>query len=259
VNDAAPAVEARGLRKEFLPSLTLRAMLTLKWRRERILALDGLDLSLPPGRIQAFVGPNGAGKTTLLKLVAGLLLPSEGTVRVLGRDTARDPVGVRAAVGYCITDSRSFFLRLSGRENLRFFASLNGLSGAARDRRMAEVLDELELAGVADRRVMTYSEGMKQRLAIARALVHEPRVVLLDEVGRGLDPRLRAKVFGEIRDVLARRRGVTVLMASHAMDEVRSLADGVCVMDRGRVVAGGAWDDVRPAIDEVFGRDAVEG
>ena len=255
----AIAIEVRDLRKDFRPAVGLKALVTFKWRHQRFMALNGLDLDLTAGGIHAFVGPNGAGKTTLLRLVAALLQPNGGTVRVLGHDTVEHPVDVRRCVGYCITDPRSFFLRLSGRENLRFFATLHGQSGAGRTRRIGEVLAELELEGVADRQVLSYSEGMKQRLALARALVHEPRVLLLDEVGRGLDPRLRDKVHRQIHDVLSRRRGVTVVMASHAMDEVQALSDDVFVMDQGRVVARGTYDEMRPAMDEVFKRDVGPG
>ncbi|MBM4396966.1 MAG: ABC transporter ATP-binding protein [Deltaproteobacteria bacterium] len=249
---AVPAVRLHRLEKEFVPSLTLGAILTLRRRRERVQAVRGIDLEVPPGSIHAFVGPNGAGKTTVLKLVAALLQPTRGEVEVMGARTVADPERVRAAVGYCITESRSFFLRISGRENLRFFATLHGLYGAVRSRRVDEVVAGLELADVADRHVLSYSEGMKQRLALARALIHHPRVLLLDEIGRGLDPRLREKTYRTLRDDLVGRDGVTVLMASHNMDEVAALADRVSVMEGGVVVASGTYQEVRPRVEEVF-------
>jgi ABC-2 type transport system ATP-binding protein len=249
------AVSFRAVRKDFLPPLGLKALLTFRWRRERVRAIDRVDLDLEPGRIHAFVGPNGAGKTTLLKLVTGLLLPSEGNVVVQGRDTSRQPLAVRGRVGYCITEARSFFLRLSGRENLRFFASLHGLDGHGRTDRVDRILHELELPDVADRPVLSYSEGMKQRLALARSLLHEPEILLLDEIGRGLDPRLREKVFRLVADDLAGRRGTTVLMASHALDEVSALAHRVHVLREGRILASGDFEAVRPVIDEVFRGD----
>lgn len=252
------AVELSNLHKDFLPSLTMKALLTFRWHRERIKALAGVTLSLQSSKIHALVGPNGAGKTTLLKVVAGLLLPTNGRACVLGYDTVSDPVKVRSLVGYCITDSRSFWLRLTGRENLRFFATLYGLHGNSRDERISEVLEELELTHAADNRVLTYSEGMKQRLGLARALVHRPRILLLDEVGRGLDPRLRAKVYTIVRDKLVAKDGVTVVMASHAMEEVASLADHVCVMDRGSVIATGTWNDVQTAVEGVFASEHIE-
>jgi ABC-2 type transport system ATP-binding protein len=247
------AISIRGLRKEYVPALGLREILTFRWRSERVVALDGLDLDLAAGRVHALVGPNGAGKTTLLKLVAALIEPTTGSVAVGGLDTRTDGPRVRARIGYAVTEGRSFFLRLSGRENLRFFASLHGLSGRERSARIDAVLDRLELSPVADRKVLSYSEGMRQRLGLARALVHEPAVVLLDEIGRGLDPRLRADVHRMIREDLAGARGVTVVMATHDLREVESLADRVHVLANGRLVASGAWSEVVPDVDRVFG------
>jgi len=252
-------IAIRGLRKEYVPSLGLREILLLRWRSERIVALDGLDLDLESGQVHAFAGPNGAGKTTLLKLVAALIEPTAGTVSVLGMDTRYRGADVRARIGYAVTEGRSFFLRLSGRENLRFFASLHGLSGTDRARRIDRVIERLELGEVADRKVLSYSEGMRQRLGLARALVHEPDVLLLDEIGRGLDPRLRAEVHRLIRTELAGERGVTVLMASHDLREVESLADRILVLERGRLAAAGTWADVTNTLDRVFGTPKQEG
>jgi len=244
-----------GLGKDYVPPLTFKNLFTLDWRRRPMTAVENVNLNLFQGGVHAFVGPNGAGKTTLLKLVTGLLQPTRGTVEVLSMDTMRDPVRVRSFVGYCITDSRSFFLRLSGRENLRFFGALQGFEKRERDHRVARLLSDMELDDVADRQVMTYSEGMKQRLAIARALLHEPRVLLLDEIGRGLDPRLREKIYRMFREEQVEGRGATLLMASHNLEEVATLADQVYVMSRGRILASGTLADVQPAIREVFKED----
>jgi ABC-2 type transport system ATP-binding protein len=253
-----PAIAIAALRKEYVPSLTFGRLLTLHWTREPVVAIEHLDLAAEAGKITAIVGPNGAGKTTLLKLVGGLLLPTSGSLRVLGMDTTDRPEDVRAAVGYCMTEGRSFFLRLSGRENLRFFAALHGLSGPKRDDRVSGLLHTMELTEVADRQVLSYSDGMKQRLALARALLGAPRVLLLDEISRGLDPRLREKVLRHVRD-LAAVEGVTVLMASHNLDEVKALAHRVLVMDQGRTLADGTYDDVAPAVAAVFAERAEGG
>jgi len=247
----ATAITLAVLRKEYVPSLSFGRLLTFRWSREPIVAIEALDLSADAGRITAIVGPNGAGKTTLLKLVGALLMPTSGSLRVLGVDPVRRPEDVRAAVGYCMTEGRSFYLRLSGRENLRFFAALHGLYGVARDDRVTSLLHAMDLDDVADRQVLSYSDGMKQRLALARALLGAPRVLLLDEISRGLDPRLRDKVHRHVRD-LADRDGVTVLMASHNLDEVKALAHRVLVMDRGRLLADGTFEDVAPAVAAVF-------
>ncbi|MBP7126078.1 ABC transporter ATP-binding protein [Myxococcota bacterium] len=249
---ADAAVRTRALCKDYLAPLTWGAILRGRWRRTPVRALQDLDLAVPEGSVVALVGPNGAGKTTLLKLLAGLVLPTSGEARVLGLDPERNPLEIRRQVGYCITEGRSFFLRLSGRENLRFFGALAGLVGDPRDRRIGELLEELELADVADRQVLSYSDGMRQRLALARALLHGPRLLLLDEVSRGLDPRLRSRVHSLVRDDLARNRRVTVLWASHQMEEVEALSDRVLAMDRGRLVADGTFGEVRPVLDSLF-------
>lgn len=246
------AVRFRDLHKEYVPPLSMRRLLTLRWRRERIPAVCGVEADLEAGKVHAFVGPNGAGKTTLLQLVCALLWPTRGSVEVLGTNTRQRPEEVRRRVGYCITEPRSFFLRLTGRENLRFFASLYRLPSRLRSDKVRGLLRDLELEEVADRPVMSYSEGMKQRLAIARALLHDPQVLLFDEIGRGLDPRLRDKVFRCVREDLVRGNNVTVLMASHNLDEVSALADRVFVMDQGRVVASGDYETVRKVISDIF-------
>ena len=242
-----------GVVKEYVPPLSLSAILRLRFKRNPIPAVRGVDLNVAPGTVHALVGPNGAGKTTILKLVAALLQPTRGRVSVLGMDTVLEGEKVRAVVGYCITETRSFYLRLSGRENLRFFAALHGLTGKEMERRTDQVLSLLELSDVARRQVLSYSEGMKQRLALARALLHEPRVLLLDEVGRGLDPRLREKTYRILRDDLVAKKGMTVLMASHNLDEVAALADRVSVMDHGLVQRTGTYSEAGDAIRGVFG------
>ena len=251
----AEAIRARALCKDYLVPRTFGAMLRGHWRRTPVRALHDLHLAITEGSLVALVGPNGAGKTTLLKLCAGLVLPTSGELRVLGLDPEQAPLEVRRQVGYCITEGRSFFLRLSGRENLRFFGALAGLQGHRREQRILELLEELELTAVADRQVLSYSDGMRQRLALARALLHSPRLLLLDEVSRGLDPRLRSRVHQLVRDDLARVQRVTVLWASHQMEEVEALADRVLVLDQGRLLADGGFREVRPVLDALF-RDA---
>lgn len=256
---APAAVVISDLFKDFVPPLRLSRLLTFRWAREHIRAIEGMSLTVPTGTVHALVGPNGAGKTTLIKCVCGLLQPNRGTVRVQGLDTCHHGTGVRREVGYCITDHRSFYWRLSGRENLRFFGTLQGLTGAVREARVEAMIHTLELADVAERQVMSYSEGMKQRLSLARALLHEPSVLLLDEIGRGLDPRLRDKVYTLLRDRLVREHGMTILMASHNLDEVAALADTVHVIQGGRIVGSGSFDAMKKRIDEVFSDHAGQG
>lgn len=246
------AVRLCGVYKDYVPPLSLKKILKFRFTREHIRAVCGVDMELEAAKVHAIVGPNGAGKTTLLQLVCGLLWPTRGRIEVFGLDPQKDAAKVKSLVGYCITEARSFFLRLSGRENLRFFAALYGLGGSKGEARIRELLEQFELQEVADRTVLTYSEGMKQRLSIARALLHRPRLLLLDEVSRGLDPRLREKVLRHMKECLVQREGTTVLMASHNLDEVRELADRVYVMEKGKIVASGSFEAIEPTVKSVF-------
>lgn len=203
-------------------------------------ALADLSLRVEPGEVFGLLGPNGAGKTTLLKVLATLLLPSEGGARVDGADLVRQPGAVRRRVGLATGDERTFYWRLTGRENLEFFSGLRGLSPAAARRRAAAVLESVDLVEQADEIVGRYSTGMRQRLAIARALVGDPPVLLLDEPTRSLDPVAAARVQALIRR-LSREEGRTVLLATHQLGEAAAACDRI-----GILVAGVLRDVLTP-------------
>jgi ABC-2 type transport system ATP-binding protein len=198
------------------------------------LALDNLSLRVEPGECVALVGPNGAGKSTLLRVLSTIVLPTSGSACVNGIDVIRDPAAVRRQVGVMTGDDRSFFWRLSGFENLVFFAELQGLSTSAARRRVLDLLDALGLASAADRRFSGYSTGMRQRLGIARALLHRPSVLLLDEPTANLDLEHRGQVLGILRSILA-DGGTTALIASHDAGLAVTLAGRVTRLDHGRV------------------------
>jgi ABC-2 type transport system ATP-binding protein len=200
-----------------------------------VLALDDLDLDLGRGEIVALLGPNGAGKSTLLKVLGTSVLPDAGSAHVLGHDVAADPVAARRGVGLMIGDERGLYWRLTGRENLAFFAALHG---SRRDDAEARASAQLEAAGLdpaADRRVSGYSSGMRVRLLLARALLTQPPLLLLDEPTRNLDP-LAANGFRDLARRLARDESTGILFATHDMHEAVAVADRVVVISRGRVV-----------------------
>ena len=190
-------------------------------------AIRDLDLELAPGEVFALLGPNGAGKTTTVRLLTALIGPSAGNAWVDGIDVAADPHEVRRRVGL-LTETPSLYERLSAEENLDFFGRLHGLSGPVRARRIDELLDLFELTGRRHDRAATFSKGMKQKLAIARALLHEPKVLFLDEPTSGLDPEAAFIV----REAMAglKREGRTIVLASHNLDEVERLADRVAFL-----------------------------
>lgn len=204
----------------------------------KVEAVRDVSFALPEGETIALVGHNGAGKTTLLKLMLGLIRPSQGRITVLGEDPAAGEFAARRHLGY-LPENVSFNAALTGRETLAFYARLKRESGPT----IAPLLERVGLGHAADRRVGTYSKGMRQRLGLAQALLGEPRILLLDEPTTGLDPALRQS-FYEIIEGL-RRQGATVLLSSHALTELEERAGRVVIMNRGFKVADGSLDELR--------------
>jgi ABC-2 type transport system ATP-binding protein len=194
-------------------------------------ALDGISLSLASGEIHALLGPNGAGKTTLVRVLAGLVLPSSGDVRIAGFDPGADAAVLRRQVGLVPSGDRSFYLRISGLENLVFFARLHGLSHREAVRRAHQRLRSVGLERAARVRVGVYSHGMQKRLSVARALLTDPQLLLVDEATHDLDPEGAEAVRTLVREQAS--RGTTVLWATQRLDEIRGLADNVTLLKDG--------------------------
>ncbi|MEU1076872.1 MULTISPECIES: ABC transporter ATP-binding protein [unclassified Streptomyces] len=206
------------------------------------IAVAGIDLELPTGKFIGLVGPNGAGKTTTLSMVTGLLRPDRGTVEIGGHDVWRDPVAVKSRIGV-LPEGLRLFERLTGRELLGYTGRLRGLPGAEVDKRATQLLDVLDLAGSQHKLVVDYSTGMRKKIGLAAALLHNPEVLFLDEPFEGVDPVSAAT----IRRVLERytASGATVVFSSHVMELVESLCDWVAVMAAGRIRAQGTLAEVR--------------
>ena len=213
-------------------------------------ALDGVTFEVRQGQVFGLMGTNGAGKTTLLKILGTLLVPTAGTAIVAGYDVAQSPARVRQTLGYCVDTERSFYYRLTGFENLRFFATLNNLRASQAATRVADVLDVVGLNGAAGAAFMTYSKGMQQRLGLARALLTDPMVLLLDEPTRSLDPGAAAEFRRFLRCTLAEQLGKTIVLVTHSPEEARECCDRVALMDRGRIAARGSWSEVEGALRE---------
>jgi ABC-2 type transport system ATP-binding protein len=200
-------------------------------------AVDGIDLRVEPGEIYGFLGPNGAGKSTTVLMLTTLLPPTSGSARVAGYDVVKEGPAVRKAIGAALQEAALDPL-LSGRDHLKLQTMLQGVPRSERVARGAELLERVGLTEAADRRVQTYSGGMKRRLDLALALVHRPRIIFLDEPTTGLDPQSRAALWGEVAR-LARDDGVTVFLTTQYLEEADVLADRVGIIDHGRIVAEG--------------------
>lgn len=230
-------VRAEGLTKSFPVQRGWGEALRAPFARRSHRAIDQVSFEVAEGEIFGLLGQNGAGKTTLFKMLATLLVADAGTASVAGSDVARDPAGARNALAPILANERSLYWRLSATENLRLYSALQGLAGAAARREEARLLGITGLTEAGTKPVGAFSTGMRQRLLIARALLAKPRVLLLDEPTRSLDPISARDFRAFLRDTLVRAEGCTVLLATHDADEVWELCDRVGVLERGRLLA----------------------
>ena len=218
-------IETRGLRKSYGPSV----------------AVDGIDLSIEAGTVFGLLGPNGSGKTTTILMLMGLTEITDGTVRVLGFDPARQPLQVKRLVGY-LPDSVGFYDHLTARHNLRYTGRLAGIAPAELDGRIEAELARVHMASEIDRPVGAFSHGMRRRLGLADMLLKRPRVAILDEPTSGLDPTATHEFLDLIRSLKA--EGLTILLSSHLLDQVQAVCDRVGLFNHGRMVLEGTFDDL---------------
>jgi ABC-2 type transport system ATP-binding protein len=204
--------------------------------------VDHLCLDVAEGEIFGFLGPNGAGKTTTMLMLLGLAEPTSGTVRVCGLDPARDPLKVKEIIGY-LPENVGFYEDMDARQNLRYIARLNRVPDPVSAGRIDSLLDEVDLAKEAEKRVGSYSKGMRQRLGIAEVLVKEPRVLFLDEPTIGLDPDGTTRMLDLIHS-LSRDRRMTVFFSSHLLDQVQRISDRIGIMIKGKLVVEGPLADL---------------
>lgn len=247
------AIRIEGLSKSFPERRAWHQIIRSPFAGAHVKVLDRVSCVVKPGEFFGLLGPNGAGKTTLFKTLMASTTPSGGTATILGHDVIEDATKVRRLVACVLATDRSLFWRLSAYENLRLFASLHGLHGKARQNRIDEVLEAVQLMDAGLKMVATFSTGMRQRLLIARALLSHPKILLLDEPTRSLDP-ISARSFREfLRNEIVDRQGCTVMLATHNSEEAMELCDRVAILDRGKLLAVGTADDLaREFGEQVF-------
>jgi ABC-2 type transport system ATP-binding protein len=220
-------------------------------------ALAGVSFSVATGEAVAIVGPNGAGKSTLLRILATLIVPTRGHASIANHDVELSAPAARRRLGYHTGGDEGFYGRLSARENLSFFGAMNNISQADIRQRIANTAEQMGIIADLDRQVRTFSTGMRHRLGLARALLHQPAVLLLDEPTRSLDPLAAADFRKLIKDDLVQRLGTTLLFASHTLAEVEEVADRVLILDRGLVVAFDSPQGLRTATGSQTFSDAI--
>jgi ABC-2 type transport system ATP-binding protein len=237
------AIEAEGLRRTYKTHTG-----TVRRRAKEIEAVRGIDFHVAEGDLFGLLGPNGAGKTTTIKMLITLLIPTAGSARVLGLDVVRDALAVRRRIGYVFGGERGVYERLSGYDNLRYFAELYGVPAREQRKRIEGLLELVGLKGREHERAEGYSRGMKQRLHVARGLLHDPEVIFLDEPTIGLDPVGARDVRATIASLT--EAGKTVLLTTHYMFEADALCDRIAVISRGEIVAEGTPAQLKAGVAE---------
>jgi len=237
------AISTINLTKRFARTAGYRDLLPFL-KRQWVTAVEGVSLDIREGEFFGLLGPNGAGKTTLVKMLCCLVLPSSGTAQVLGQDILREEQEVRKLVALVSAEERSFFWRLTGRENLQFFASLYHLTRQQTRQRIDELLNLVGLSDKGDIRFQNYSTGMRQKLAIARSFLSEPRVLFVDEPTRSLDPVSAQAIRCFLKERVT-RDGKTVVLATHNLNEAEQLCDRLVIMEHGHIAAAGSVPELR--------------
>jgi len=253
MTEREPSISVKELAKIYHPSPTWMKLLVRSNVTSAVTALDGISFEVGPGEICAVVGPNGAGKTTTFRILLGLTTPSSGTATVTGYDAEHESVAVRRMVGWMPGQDVSLLMRLTCNENLRFHGRLQGLKGPELKARIADALAKVGLSHAAEHSVFALSSGMRARLQLARALLHSPKVLILDEPTGAIDPVAAHELLGLIISIVEEER-LACMISSHRLEEIEALHSHVLLLDKGRIRYDGDLDELRSFVD----RQALE-
>ncbi len=248
MSEREPSISVQELTKVYDPSPRWMKALVKSAITTSVVALDGVSFEVGPGEICAVVGPNGAGKTTTFRILVGLTTPSSGRATVTGFDSQHESVAVRRMVGWMPGEERSLLMRLTCAENLRFHGRLQGLKGPELRSRIRDSLAKVGIADAAEHSVFALSSGMRARLQLARALLHQPRVLILDEPTGSVDPVAAHELLGLIVSIVEEER-LAAVISSHRLEEIEALHSHVVLLDQGRIRYDGDLDELRAIVD----------
>jgi len=252
-------IETHDLTKRFALQKGFTDFFLHPFRKDEVTAVEEVNIKIKKGELFGVLGPNGAGKTTLIKMLCTLITPTEGTAYVNGYDIAKDSGKVRESIGFITADERSFYWRLTGRQNLKFFASLHNFYSQDAENRIDNLLSLVGLENRADDRFLSYSSGMKQRMAIARGLLNDPAVLFMDEPTKALDPGAAQNLREFIKERIIKEQRKTVLLSTHHLGEAEQLCDRIMIIDESKIKVIGTMEELKsdlhklnPTLDDVF-------
>ena len=238
-------IETHHLSKEFPVTKSYRELILHPFRNNYITAIADINIKIKKGELYGLLGPNGAGKTTLIKILCSLIYPTSGTACLNGMDITRQGDKIKKKIGYVLSDERSFYWRLTGRQNLKFFATLNNINGKEAEERINHLLEFLDLGANADKMFRDYSTGMRRKLAIARGLINRPEIIFMDEPTSGLDPVIARKLRKLIKEKLVKQEKKTVIFATHNLHEAEELCDSIAVIHKGKIKTEGNLEQIK--------------
>jgi ABC-2 type transport system ATP-binding protein len=242
------SIETKNLTKVFRQMNTYRDLVLQPFRNKKFAALSDVSINVEQGELSSLLGPTGAGKTTLLKIICNLVLPTSGSAFVNGQDVTINGKHIRKSIGYVLSDERSFYWRLTGRQNLKLFSVLNNLSSFEAGKRINEVLKVTDMTDYIDNMFKNYSSGQRQKMAIARGLLTDPQILIMDEPTKSLDPGVTLHLREFIKKDLVQQKGKTVFFATHNLSEAEELSDRITIIHKGKIAACGGLAQIRKLI-----------